>query len=164
MNRVEVGHDRVGIIIRTQILRTILSHGAPDNEDGKTETQGKSLFALDLPVQLRRRGVETKLIITDERERPPASHPHLIATVAQGRHWFAQIRGGDVQSVRDLAEIHGVNQGDVSRIIPLGLLAPDIVEAILAGLQPIELTAKRLKRIRDLPISWAEQRRLLGFA
>ncbi len=47
---------------------------------------------------------------------------------------------------------------------PLGLLAPDIVEAILAGRQPIELTAKRLKRIRDLPVSWAEQRRVLGFA
>jgi transposase-like protein len=37
-------------------------------------------------------------------------------------------------------------------------------EAILAGRQPIELTAKRLKRVGDLPVSWAEQRRLLGFA
>ncbi len=50
------------------------------------------------------------------------------------------------------------------RTLPLGLLAPDIVEAILAGRQPVELTAKRLKRIRDLPVSWAEQRRVLGFA
>ena len=105
-----------------------------------------------------------KLILTDERERPPAPAPHLIAAVAQGRQWFAQIGGGDVQSIRDLAERNGVNQGDVSRIIPLGLLAPDIVEAILAGRQPIDLTAKRLKRVPDLPVSWAEQRRLLGFA
>ncbi len=36
--------------------------------------------------------------------------------------------------------------------------------AILAGRQPIELTAKQLKRIRDLPVSWVEQRRVLGFA
>jgi len=43
-------------------------------------------------------------------------------------------------------------------------LPPDIVEAILDGRQPFELTASRLKRIRDLPISWAEQRQLLGFA
>ncbi len=105
-----------------------------------------------------------KLVVIDERERPPAPDPHLIAAVAQGRTWLAQIRGGEVQSVRDLAERHGVNQGDVSRILPLGLLAPDIVEAILAGRQPVELTAKRLKRICDLPVSWAEQRRLLGFA
>ncbi len=105
-----------------------------------------------------------KLVITDDRERPPAPDPHLIAAVAQGRHWFAQIRDREVQSVRDLAECHGVNQGDVSRILPLGLIAPDIVDAILAGRQPIELTAKQLKRIRDLPVSWASQRRVLGFA
>ncbi len=105
-----------------------------------------------------------KLVITDERERRFAPDPHLIAAVAQGRHWFAQIRGGEAQSVRDLAERHGVNQGDVSRILPLGLLAPDITQAILDGRQPIELTAKRLKRIRDLPVSWTEQRRVLGFA
>ncbi len=105
-----------------------------------------------------------KLVINDERERPPAPDPHLIAAVAQGRSWLAQIRGGEVKSVRDLAERHGVNQGDVSRILPLGLLAPDIVQSILAGRQPIELTAKRLKRIPDLPVSWAEQRRVLGFA
>ena len=49
-------------------------------------------------------------------------------------------------------------------LLNLALLAPDIVEAIFAGRQPIELTAKRLKRIRDLPLSWAEQRRVLGFA
>ena len=101
---------------------------------------------------------------TTNRERPPAPRPQLVAAVGQGRTWLAQIKGGEVQSVRDLAERHGVNQGDVSRILPLGLLAPDIVEAILAGRQPIELTAKRLKRIRDLPVSWAEQRRVLGFA
>ena len=66
------------------------------------------------------------------------------------------------QSTR-IAQSKLVNQGDVSRILPLGLLAPDIVEAILDGRQPVELTAARLKRVRDLPISWVEQRRLLDF-
>jgi hypothetical protein len=42
-------------------------------------------------------------------------------------------------------------------------LAPDIVEAIVAGHQPAELTVTRLIRLEDLPLSWAEQRRLLGF-
>jgi len=164
VKRIEVRRDRVGIILRTQTLRAMLSHGHPETEQANTETRGKDEYRLDLPVRFKRRGVEMKLDIADERERPPAPDPHLIATVAKGRHWFAQIRDGDAQSVRDLAERHGVNQGDVSRILPLGLLAPDIVEAILAGRQPIELTAKRLKRIRDLPVSWAEQRRVLGFA
>jgi hypothetical protein len=45
----------------------------------------------------------------------------------------------------------------------LAFLAPDIVEAILDGRQPLELTAERLIRNSRLPISWPEQRRALGF-
>ncbi len=43
--------------------------------------------------------------------------------------------------------------------MPLAFLALDIVEAILQGRQPVELTALRLKRTH-LPLSWAEQRRV----
>ncbi len=59
---------------------------------------------------------------------------------------------------------HGIDLGDVSRRLPLAFLAPDIIEAILGGRQPIELTAARMMRIRDLPLSWAEQRQRLGLA
>jgi site-specific DNA recombinase len=50
----------------------------------------------------------------------------------------------------------------MTRVLRLTLLAPDIVEAILDGRHPVELTAARLKRLR-LPLSWADQRRILGF-
>ena len=46
----------------------------------------------------------------------------------------------------------------------LALLAPDVVEDILEGRQPPELTASRLKRMTDLPLSWAKQRQFLGFS
>ena len=56
------------------------------------------------------------------------------------------------------------NPADISRVLPLAFLAPDIVEAILDGRQPPELTAARLKRMRNLPLDWQQQRRYLGFA
>ncbi len=71
---------------------------------------------------------------------------------------------GTAVSVTDLASRHGVNKGDVSRILPLAYLAPDIVKAILDGGQPVELTASRLKRLRHLPECWTEQRAMLGFS
>jgi len=55
-------------------------------------------------------------------------------------------------------------KGAVSRVLPIAYLAPDIVEAILEGRQPPELTAKRLRGLPEIPLAWAEQRRLLGFA
>jgi hypothetical protein len=42
-------------------------------------------------------------------------------------------------------------------------LAPDIVEAIVEGRQPAELTAERLKRLQKQSYVWSEQRRALGF-
>jgi len=41
--------------------------------------------------------------------------------------------------------------------------APGIVEAILDGRQPVELTAKRPLLREDLPLDWPAQRRQLGF-
>jgi site-specific DNA recombinase len=163
VERIETGRDRITMVLRTRSLSKLLGQGDLDEAGNNAAAPVEDKLRLELPVKLKRCGVEMKLVITDERERPLAPNPHLIKAVAQGRHWFAQLRGGDVQSVRDLADRVGVNQGDVSRTLPLGLLAPDIVEAILSGRQPVELTAKRLKRTRDLPMSWAEQRRALGF-
>ncbi len=160
---VEVQQNRVSIILRPQVLHAMLSRGRFDHDKVKTVAHDEEEIRLEIPVKFKRRGVEMKLVITDNQKRLPNPDHHLIAAVAQGRHWFAQIKDGDVKSVRELAADQGVNQGDVSRILPLGLLAPDIVEAILYGRQPTELTASRLKRIGDLPISWAEQRCILGF-
>ncbi len=100
--------------------------------------------------------------MTDERASTTNPDARLIATVAQAHRWSEELRTGVVSTVGGLVARHGVDQGGVSRSLPLAFLAPDIVEAILQGRQPVELTAARLKRIR-LPLSWAEQRRLLGF-
>jgi hypothetical protein len=46
-------------------------------------------------------------------------------------------------------------------MVGLAFLSPHLVEAILQGRQPVELTASRLTEI-DLPLDWTEQRRLLA--
>ncbi len=48
------------------------------------------------------------------------------------------------------------------RLIPLGFLAPRIIEAIAAGLQPVELTLEALTRRIDLPLLWRNQEQALG--
>ena len=119
---------------------------------------------IESPVALKRRGVETKLVLTDEARVLPAPDQKLIAAVAPGRKWFTDIRDGRAHSVSDIVKRDQVKQGDISRMIPLGLLAPDIVEAILEGRQPVELTAVRLKRHGGLPHDGNEQRQRLGCA
>ncbi len=74
---------------------------------------------------------------------------------------FSELKDGKARSISELAERHDVDRTDVGRLIPLAFLAPDIIEAILDGRQPIDLTVSRLKRIGDPPVSWQEQRKVL---
>jgi len=59
-------------------------------------------------------------------------------------------------SVSD-GDVENISKSYVSRILRLALLAPDIVEAILAGRTDQALMLKRLER--PLPAGWREQRR-----
>ncbi len=49
----------------------------------------------------------------------------------------------------------------VTRILNLNNLAPDIVEAIIAGNEPDGLSIEKVSR--NLPEDWNEQRKLFGF-
>jgi site-specific DNA recombinase len=51
----------------------------------------------------------------------------------------------------------------VSRLIRLAFLAPDIVESIVDGRQPSDLTAEALTRHIVIPIEWPSQRAALNF-
>ena len=51
-----------------------------------------------------------------------------------------------------------------TRLVRLTFLAPDIVAAILAGKQPLGLTANKLMADTRLPLDWRDQRDALGFA
>ena len=156
---IEVRQDRIRIILRKDRLREMIGEG----QSHKTQDQDKGEFQLNLPVSFRRRGVELKLVIANDRNPMLAPDPKLVAVAAQGHQWFDEIRQGKAGSIAELAQRCGVDRTDVGRMIPFAFLAPDIVEAILKGCHPVELTAARLRRVRDLPVSWAEQRHLLEF-
>ena len=49
----------------------------------------------------------------------------------------------------------------VTRVLGLNNLAPDIVEAIVAGTEPDGLSIAQI--MKNIPEDWNEQRRLYGF-
>ena len=58
-------------------------------------------------------------------------------------------------SITELAGAEKINQSYVCRILRLTLLAPSIVEAILDGRQPAEMTLATL--MEPFPVAWQEQ-------
>ena len=63
--------------------------------------------------------------------------------------------------MRSLARETGLTPHYVRNVFACAFLAPDIVEAILEGRQPLTLKFEHL--YKNIPLSWAEQRQQFGF-
>jgi site-specific DNA recombinase len=125
--------------------------------------QSEGLFSLVVPMQMQRRGVEAKLVMQTAGGRSSPPDPKLVTLFADAHRWMDDLARGRAVGVRQLARQNGRDVAEVSRSLPLAFLAPDIVEAVLDGRQPINLTPRQLKRIPTLPRRWDDQRRRLGF-
>jgi len=116
-------------------------------------------------VRLRRRGVEMKLVLDGPggNAKDPQIDPTLVKAIVRGRDWFERLATGQLESFAALAREEGMAGRYIAQVVPLAFLAPDIVASILAGTQPVDLTAEKLIKQVELPVDWAEQRTLLGF-
>ncbi|ANK83603.1 MAG: hypothetical protein TEF_18980 [Rhizobiales bacterium NRL2] len=119
--------------------------------------------AVELPVQLTRRANGSRIVLADREQETGGPDPKLVQLVADAHRWNRMLAEGDVISLRELAKHERLDTSDVSRALNLAYLAPDIIEAILDGRQPAGLTARKLKRMNELPLDWTAQRKMLGF-
>jgi hypothetical protein len=62
---------------------------------------------------------------------------------------------GVYMSISEIGDAENISKSYVSRILRLALLAPDIVEAILAGTTDQGMILEQLER--PLPTDWEEQ-------
>jgi hypothetical protein len=113
-------------------------------------------------MQMKRRGVESRLVIAGETTAAPRSDPALLRALARGYQWFGELASGKAISTRQIATREGLNESYVRHLIPLGLLAPATVESICAGQPAVTLSAERLKAHADLPIEWGAQQEILS--
>jgi hypothetical protein len=121
-----------------------------------------STIELTAAVDFKQRGAETKLVLPglSQRNQPSRCDPTLLKAIARGRAWFEELATGRARSLGQLAERDGITRRYIRRLVDLAFLSPLLVEAILQGRQPVELTATRLTEL-DLPLDWSEQHRLL---
>ena len=120
-----------------------------------------SVLHVSHPLLIQRRGVETKIMLASH-PYPPSRDEHLVRMIARSYRWMQQLIAEEVLSLKALAAVEGLDPAEISRLLPLACLNPDIVEAILAGHQPANVTMEHLKRLPDLPLEWSKQRQLLG--
>ena len=165
IHRVIVHHDKVEMQIDKQALRRALlqgrAAGAPTLPP-KTEKQAiEDLIHLEFAAKVRRVGREVRLVAAPgpPGSMPSRQSPALVKAIARAHGWREQLINGQVSGPRAISKQTGLDESYVRRILNLAFLAPDIVEAILNGRQPEDLTLENLRM--KLPISWTDQRRIL---
>jgi len=112
-------------------------------------------------MQLKRRGIEMRIVLQGGSNPARVDLP-LLKAVARARRWAGDLVSGKARSVGELARREGIDGRSVRRLIPLGFLAPRIIETIAEGRQPVELTVEALTRRIDLPLLWSAQVQALG--
>jgi len=115
-----------------------------------------------IPMEMKRRGVEIRLVVEGQTAPAARPDPHLLKAVARGHRWFAELASGKSASIKEIARREGVYDSYVKRLIPLAFLAPEIVRAICNGSQPPNLTAEALKLGARLPLQWDQQQQVLN--
>ncbi|WP_457939409.1 recombinase family protein [Mesorhizobium sp. 10J20-29] len=113
------------------------------------------IVEINLPIRLKRRGNEMRLVIEGENQ----SHnpdPHLVRMVASAHIYLERMIENPELGTSGVAEQFGIHRVDVGRVLPLAFLAPRLIDQILSGNQSADLSARQLAR-QDLPLLWSEQ-------
>ncbi len=129
----------------------------------QVSASASEMRSIEVPIRLRRRGVEARLVITNGAATGRVDQ-NLLVLIARAHAYLERLTANSCTSIEAVAHLERTCASEVSRILPLAFLAPDIIRAVITGTQPVELTAERLKRIGPLPHHWMGQRQLLGFA
>jgi hypothetical protein len=151
-----------GKLIMTICLKGLLRELGFVARSEQSESQVSSPGILECLMSLRRRGVETRIILADARSIDRKPDLNLVSAMAVAQDYLAQLNDGSNRSLSEVAAANGIDRSDFARILRLAFLSPRMVDGILSGTQPVELTARSMARLADLPLSWREQEQQLG--
>jgi hypothetical protein len=117
-----------------------------------------------VPLAVRQRGGR-KQVLTPSGDPCWASaraevNSTLVKALARAFRWRRMLESGAYGTIAELAAAEKINSSYVSRLLRLTLLAPDIVEMILDGRQPEEVTLPGL--MEPFPADWAGQRNIFS--
>ena len=122
------------------------------------------VISVHLPMSFKLRGGRKVIILPDGSHGNPVPMATIdntmIKAIARAFRWQRLLENGTYGCLDEIAKAERIGASFVSRVIRLALLAPDIVEAVLAGKQPASLTLKDL--MVPFPVEWVEQRERFG--
>jgi hypothetical protein len=144
----QIGPSRIGLLLDGEALAAAVATSVG--------ALAPSLLVVEAPLQMRRRGVELRLVAGQREAGPDAT---LLRALAKAHLWATAMRRGE--PVVAIARRESRSETFIRRRAELAFLSPRIQAAIVEGRQPVDLTLERIVRT-SLPLDWTEQARVFG--
>jgi hypothetical protein len=166
VQRIIVALDRVDIQLVPSRIAAALRNQSPDWSSGGSTESDEQPIVLSVSAQFRRVGLGIRMLIAgaDSSGRAEKADPKLIKLIARAHLLSNRLGERSSEYLADVAQAQGLTSSYFTRVLRLTYLAPDITRAILERRHPRDLTAQKLLAHSRLPLTWPEQRRVLGFA
>jgi hypothetical protein len=123
---------------------------------------GATSITVRVPMAIRKRGGRKVIVSPDGSVLPDAARqatttadPALLKALARAFRWKRMLEDGRYASVSDIARAEKLDRTYVGDVLRLTLLAPVIVEAIVEGRQPEEMTLPVL--MKPFPVVWERE-------
>ena len=156
VKRVEISDSTIAVTLNLTELHHALRLPALKPDQSQSHT-------IVTPVRVTKRGVEQRLVVGGGVIGPIQRDETLVKAIARARVWFEDIRTGRISDLSQLAAREQLPRSYVQAHLPLAFLAPKIIQALLDGGQPADLTLKKIMYRTDLSTDWARQANQLGF-
>ena len=113
-----------------------------------------------VPISIRKRGGKKVVLAPDGSSADTALFCRqvdsaLVKAVARAFRWRDMLESGTCATITEIAEAEKISETYVGRVLRLTLLAPEIIELILAGRHPPEMTLAML--MHRFPTKWISQ-------
>ena len=121
-------------------------------------------LTIRIPFTVHKRGGQKRVVTPDGTQAWTPSRARidntLVKALARAFRWRKMLETGVFATVDEIATAEKINASYVGCVLQLTLLAPEIVEAILDGRQPVGLTLTAL--MPPLSVGWREQQMVIG--
>ena len=113
---------------------------------------------IHVPFRIVKRGGRKEMVLPEGAPTQRRPDDALVKALARAFRWKRMLDSGEFASMSELAAKEGIAFTYMARLMRLSLLSPELVDAIMDGRQPANVTLAKLTD--PFPTDWKEQHAL----
>ncbi len=161
LSRVSLNKTNVQIFLCEEgIERFLESLFYPKDSLKEASSASETTILIQKDIKISRTPRRGSVLIINGRNNIRNIDPILINAIAKSYRWNKMLKTGKFANIKDIEKFESDYCLDhIKKTVRLNILSPKIVESILTGTQPPELSLQKLYKLKTL--NWEEQEKLL---